>query len=229
MKNDGGDLFSIEVFGETLELRADRAVYLPHVKTLCLSDVHLGKAESLQGLGLPIPSGDHMVDLGRIAKLIRHSKAERVFILGDLIHQKRGMTEEIMETLGKFLKFLSSVRFELLLGNHERGAIKLLSQLPIQIHEGDLQEGTLRFSHGHEAGFEPSGAQVPDLLTIQGHIHPVVMIREGSTKLRLPCFWLRENTLTLPAFGSMTGGWVVKKNRRDRIIATTGSKLFEVP
>ena len=214
---------NLEVRGETLSLLADRALFWPKESLLCFSDVHLGKAESLQSLGLPIPSGDHLEDLGRIAQLLRATQAERVLILGDFIHQKRGLTEDLLAAMDKFLRFMQSVHFQLLLGNHERGSREILSRLPMQITEGDLQIGAFTFSHGHETA--PANG---DAFFIQGHIHPGVILRQGSTRLRLPCFWLQDRALTLPAFGSLNGTWEVRQNRRERVFPTTGEKVFEL-
>ena len=65
---------------------------------------------------------------------------------------------------------------------------------------------------------------------ICGHIHPVVKIPDGrNTSLRLPCYHLRENILTLPSFGSFTGGHVIKPNKADRFFVDHMGKVIEVP
>jgi hypothetical protein len=216
--------FDIEAAGERLRLLADRALFWERESLLVLSDLHLGKAESLQGLGLPIPSGDHLTDLNRVAKLLRETRAQRVLILGDFIHQKRGVTDEILQALEKFFGFLPQIEFTLLMGNHEKGAKSVLEKLPMKLIEDDVLIFPFRFSHGHLEGEDRLSAE---FFTIQGHIHPAVTLQEGSTRVRLPCFWLTESALTLPSFGSLTGGWNVKRGRKDRVFVTTGEKIFE--
>ena len=40
------------LFGQRLQLLDDKALYLPEVDTLLVSDVHLGKAETFQSFGM---------------------------------------------------------------------------------------------------------------------------------------------------------------------------------
>lgn len=219
----------------TLRLFADRALFWVEGSVLCLSDVHLGKAETLQTFGLPIPSGDHSRDLLRIAALLRETKAQRLFVLGDLIHKKRGLTGQIQEDLRKFLAFFSQVEVTLLLGNHERGSRSILSSFAMRLLEEDLAEGPFRFLHGHDegenfGGFSESGKPAPPgTWTIQGHLHPMIRLSEGSTSVRLPCFWMEHQRITLPSFGSLTGGVEIRPQRRDRVFAIAGQEVFEVP
>lgn len=219
--------FVLRFGGEDFHLLPDRALFWPRESVLVLSDVHLGKAETLQGLGIPIPAGDHLVDLDRIAVLLRATHATRVVILGDLIHQKRGLTDELLDLLHRFLSFMSSVDFTLILGNHERGAAEILSELPMRVLREDLRIGAVNFSHGHEHEEEEGPSGDESLLTVQGHLHPVTTLKDGSTKLRLPCFWLSGNRLVLPSFGVLTGGMEIKPGRKDRVFVAAGDHVFE--
>ena len=50
-----------------------------------------------------------------------------------------------------------------------------------------------------------------DHLNICGHVHPVIRLQSAIDSLRLPCFYHEYplQRLTLPAFGSFTGGYEV--------------------
>lgn len=215
----------VRLCDENLRLMADRALFWPGASLLCLSDVHLGKAETLQTLGLPIPSGEHFTDLYRLASLVRETECRRVLILGDLIHQKVGLTDEILAALEKFLKFFERIEFTLLFGNHERGARAILERLPWHCTDQSPVEGPFLFSHGDKD--EDETARDTDRLMVRGHVHPVYSLSEGRTRMRFPCFWLTPTALTLPSFGTLTGGWHVKPSRSDRIFVTTGKEVFE--
>lgn len=206
---------------EEIHFLAQKAFYWPKEKLLGLSDLHIGKAESLQKAGLPIPSGSHLNDLNRLANLISATQAQNVFILGDFIHQKSSWTENIQFDLKDFFKNHQKINWSLLIGNHDKGSKNFLSSLPFEIFENDTQKGPFLFTHGHS---QKEGK----VFTVQGHIHPVIRIDEGSTKLRLPCFVLSPMSLVIPSFGELTGGYEITPKRKDRIFAVAGKEIFEI-
>ena len=209
----------IEVLGETLELLPEKALIWRERKILVFSDVHLGKAESFQALGVPIPSAVNRVDLETVAGLIERFEIQEVLILGDLIHHKSSWTEELFFTIKGFLEYFKDVKFKLLIGNHEKGSLEFLKALPIELIEGDLTIEPFTFSHGHESSEKA--------FTIQGHIHPVVILKDGPVRLRLPCFVLEKKSLVLPSFGSFTGGFEISPQHNTRIFAVT-KKVIEI-
>jgi DNA ligase-associated metallophosphoesterase len=214
----------IQVAGEEVQLLPEKALYWPAEKLLALSDVHLGKPESLQAAGIPIPSGAHEEDLGRLRTLARRTEARRVYILGDLVHDKNSWTPQIQEALAAFFESQPQIAWTLLLGNHERGSRPFLEKLSLELVEGDRELGPFVFSHGHETGPRRDGAY-----TIQGHIHPVVRLSEGAIRLRLPCFVVDREVMTLPSFGILTGGYEISSARHRRLFAVTPETVFEVP
>ncbi len=215
----------IQCANEEIDLLPERAFFWAKEKLLGFSDVHIGKAESLQGFGIPLPAGTHREDLKKITDLIRTTGAQQVFILGDWIHARNSWTADIHQDLEKFFLQHQQVRWNLLLGNHDRGSAKKLARLPLIVLPDETPHGPFVFSHGHTA----QGSRNKSLFCIQGHHHPVVQIREGAMKLRLPCFVVEKNQMTLPSFGNLTGGHPILRQNGRRIFATTGKILFEVP
>lgn len=214
----------LEIIKEEIHLLPEKAFFWPKEEMIGLSDVHLGKAESLQDYGIPVPSGSHLEDLTTIGKLIERTKANKVFILGDLIHQKNSWTTNIVSDLTSFFKNYKKINWTLLIGNHEKGSIEYLKQFPIQLIENDFEYFPFLLTHGHN-----NSEKKKHLFRIQGHVHPVIQIRDGSTKLRLPCFVLEKNSLTLPSFGTLTGGFEVAKTKGRRMFATTNESVLEIP
>jgi len=210
--------------GEQIQLLPEKAFYWPKEKLLGFSDVHLGKAESLQQYGIPLPSGSHSEDLNRMTKLIEKTAAEKIIILGDLIHQKNSWTEKIQNDLKKFLQQHDTVQWTLLIGNHERGSLQFLQNLPLNLIKNEFVSPPFLFLHGHVT----SEATKATSFTIQGHIHPVIRMEFGSTRLRLPCFVLTENSLTLPAFGNLTGGYLIHPTPKQKIFAIADQDIFQV-
>ncbi len=219
MNRDGIGV-KINVAGEDLLLLPERAFFWPAKRTLGLADVHLGKAHSLQRLGIPIPAQAHRDDLDQIGELIDRLKPSNVVILGDFIHRKDSWSDSLIKMIDAFFAKFSDIRWSLVIGNHERGSKPYLTSLPFQIFEESLQIGPLTMAHGHQ----DSGAG----FAIVGHVHPAVSLRSGPTRLRLPCFVLDDKRLLLPSFGSLTGGFELEVTRDQRIFAVTPHEVFEV-
>lgn len=216
----GGRLVKIELEKEWLEMLPEKAVWWPREAALVLGDVHLGKATTLQKVGIPVPSLASE-DLMRIAALIETYQPKRLIVLGDWIHHVSGWTESLLSEMFELLSRFREVSWDLVIGNHERGSGRHLSRLPFNLVEESLILGPFEFSHGHLSGSEK-------YFMIQGHVHPVVTLRDGSLSLRLPCFWLQSKSLTLPSFGDLTGGHEVPQSSPGRVFAVGTGEVFEL-
>jgi DNA ligase-associated metallophosphoesterase len=186
-----------------LRLLPQRAVWVESLQALLVSDVHLGKSETFQHYGLPIPSQVNHSTLQRLETLCHQHQPDSLWILGDLFHSAEGMTDAVIDS---WLKFLAKTQITayLILGNHDRRLQSVLSQLSIQCFLDAVEADGLLLSH------EPSPQS--DRLNLCGHIHPCLRLAMGCDRLRLPCFhWqVRQNRLTLPSFGDFTGGYNIE-------------------
>jgi len=201
--------------GHRIELLSDHAIFLPDHSALILSDVHLGKAAVFRAHGLAVPDGDNAKDLARITKLLESTLAQKLIIAGDLIHAPESRYPELE-------KWISICPAELLLviGNHDKRSLPEKFPIPC----------SSRFSLGEiEIIHDPAHAS-PDHFSICGHIHPSIRIKEGPrNSLRSACFHLAGNTLTLPSFGSFTGGQVIRPEPEDRVFIPLNQRVAEVP
>ena len=180
--------------GHRFELLAARALWDPAQALLLVADLHLGKAESFQAHGIPLPSDGDAQTLNALLELAHHWQPRQVIVLGDLVHHRLGLTPTLRQKLTALPELLACP-VRLIAGNHDRG----------QWHEGLAQEpaqavGPLWLSHGPDPH--------PGLLNVCGHLHPVVRLGRSGYRLRLPCFALdrRQDQLVLPSFGALTGG-----------------------
>jgi len=192
--------------GQKLVLLPEKAVYLPDHNALLVSDIHLGKSETFQHFGIPIPSQVNQATLERLQRACDRTQAQHLFILGDLFHAKVGMVDEVIDS---WLKFLATTHLDahLILGNHDRALINDLSQLSLTCYTAAINLDTLVLSHEPLPLFQG--------INLCGHIHPCVRIGRGSDRLRLPCFYWESKLkrLTLPSFGEFTGGYDVQIDR----------------
>ena len=180
--------------GQPLELLGAKAIWVHQEQTLLVADLHLGKAETFQAHGIPLPSDGDAATLNALLELSASWRPQQLLVLGDLIHSRLGLTAELRDKLAA-LPDLLGCNLRLIGGNHERGS--WIADLP---QEESLRLGSLWLSHHPE----PQDG----LLNLCGHLHPVAQVGQGVDRLRLPCFAYdrRQQRLALPAFGCLTGG-----------------------
>jgi len=204
-----------------IELLPDKALYLPSEQTLILSDVHLGKAQTFQKSGIPVPEGDDALDLSRISTLLSSRETRHLIIAGDLFHSREGTTPELIDLLQRWLES-HDVQVTLVIGNHDEDVLSRCRHLPMETIER-MTIGELEVVH------DPAHAHASPF-SICGHIHPVVVLTEGrGTAHRLPCYHLTDSMLTLPSFGSFTGGKVAKTEPGHRLFVMHQERVIEVP
>ena len=67
-------LFRSDLLGQSVCLLPEKAIYLPDSGSLLVSDVHLGKAETFQALGVPVAgqirSEEHTSELQSLTNLV---------------------------------------------------------------------------------------------------------------------------------------------------------------
>ncbi len=204
-----------------LELVPDRALIVKTkgLRILVVADIHLGKAAVFRANGMPVPEGDTQRDLERIGSLAKTYSPDQVVIAGDLFHAQSGQTRE---TIAAVEKFVAEIGIEVLLveGNHD-AKIRDLPKALRSVKKLELP--------GICIVHKPDEAD-PELLSICGHIHPVLRIPDGKKKyLRMPCFHLSRNVLTLPSFGSFTGGYILPPKDKDRYFVEHLGKVIEIP
>lgn len=216
-------MMEITVLGTRLKLLPEKAIYVESLNSLLVSDVHLGKSETFQSLGVPIPNQVNQETLDRLEKLCTQFAPENLIILGDLFHSNYALVAEVLEPWSNFVESIPS-KVQFLVGNHDRRLMTQLKQLSIECLTEALQFENLLLSHEPCVGDE--------YLNVCGHIHPCVQIKTRLDQIRLPCFYLdrTQNLLILPSFGAFTGGHNVQLKRgaiayaiaEDSIIAFDG-------
>jgi DNA ligase-associated metallophosphoesterase len=189
---------TITVRGEDIVLLAQRAFFWPRQKTLVVADLHWGKSETFVASGVPLPLGASKADLTRLGALIRSSGAERLLVLGDLVHGARGVIEPLVRLVKDF-RGAHPVSLQLVTGNHD--VRNLPPDWNIQRVGPFVDEGPFRFRHTPEEG--------SDRFVWAGHLHPTVCLEGGGDKLRLPCFRVSASCGVVPAFSDFTNGIVM--------------------
>lgn len=187
---------TLTINNNTLELLPFKAIYWRDAQTLIVSDLHLGKASHFRKHGLAIPMESGIDDLHYLDALLTRYQAKRLLMLGDLFHSDYNQE---WEYFGALRKKYSAIEFELVRGNHDILRDHHYEKHTIQVHRKSLYESGLVFSHDFVKLKDEE-------FSISGHIHPgFVLHGRGRQSITLPCFYKKDNTLIMPAFGRLTG------------------------
>jgi DNA ligase-associated metallophosphoesterase len=166
----------IELAGETLLLDADRALFWPRRRTLIVADLHLGKAGVMRRAGVAVPSGSSRDDLARLSALIERHRAERLLVLGDLLHATLLDYEPWFDDMHAFRLRHSALQIDVIRGNHDRVA-GVPADWRLRWCEAPSIEPP--FVYTHDAQASPLG------YALGGHLHPVMSLRGAACFRRL--------------------------------------------
>ena len=208
---------SIQVAGEEMVLLAQKCMYWPHTHTLIISDLHLGKSNHFRKSGIPLSIGSAMADLERMSLLISSLSPMRLVFLGDLFHSDHNAEWEL---LAGWIRQYPQIHFELVEGNHDLLPVDVYHQAGIQVRSGITLHG-IHLSH------EP--ADEPGTYNICGHIHPGVrLVGKAKQSLRIPCFYISSMRMVLPAFGSLTGLYIIEPKAQEMVYGVADSSLIQL-
>jgi DNA ligase-associated metallophosphoesterase len=213
---------TIRVGGEPLTLLPEKAAFLAERRTLLVADLHIGKAVSFRGLGVPVPRGTTSETLAALGTLIDRLAARRVVVLGDFLHSARAHAAATLAVLERWRGEHAALDLLLVRGNHDRRAGDPPRRLGIETIDEPLRLGGLALCHHPRA---ETGAYV-----LGGLLHPCVTLAAGARdRLRLPCFWFGPQRGVLPAFGAFTGLQAIRPAPGDRVFAIADDRVAEVP
>ena len=212
----------IELNGLEVFLLAQEVIYIPKYFMLIISDWHLGKLNHFRKEGLFVPAPAIEEEFENLNLLIQNLDLKEIVFLGDLFHSDWNSDWEKLKT---YINTISnqSISCTLTKGNHD-----ILTQSHFQNMNLKIRESII-LSEGIVLSHEPFN-DLPDYMyNIVGHIHPGCLIETSARQsFRLPCFFLQNKILTMPAFGKYTGLHLVKKEKNNRIFAVIKDSVIEV-
>ncbi len=200
----------------------DRALLLPG-RTLVIADLHLGMERELAEAGIHVPDQAERL-LKRIDALIKHTKAKRLIILGDLKHNVPTITGTEWREIPAFLEHLSKkVEVSIVKGNHD-GDIERLAPKGVEVYEpSGVAVGDFALTHGQAW---PDKSLLACKTLVFAHIHPAVEFKSGRYRAIEHC-WLRcpvdqkilskkfgktvsiKDAIIMPVFNPLIGGVAV--------------------
>jgi len=208
----------ISIANEEFHLLPHRAAFWPRARTLLIADVHLDKCEAMRVQGMPMP---RLMDeqIARLDDAIRITSAQRVLVLGDLLHTPAGLTGPMVECFAAW-RATSPVELALIPGNHDRGLRHVQDAWRMTILPDIYEEGPFTFTH--------IPAPMAGRYVWAGHLHPAVTLRSASDSIKMACFHIGPGVAVLPAFSRFTAGGPLGRGRGDRVFGVAGDAIVEV-
>lgn len=212
-------MYELLVEGLKFYLLPQKALFIPSLNAIVISDVHLGKSAHFRKNGIPLTEAPQLHDLQNIQYLIDVFNPTRFLFLGDLFHSTYNDSWQLFKLLNANNP---RVEFMLIKGNHDVLSDALYVESGIQVLHSLQVESKIIFSH------EP--IHISDsLFNIYGHLHPAISIAgKGKQKMVLPCFWKGKNHLVLPSFGNTTGIYKIKPKPGDQVFAITPHSVISI-
>jgi DNA ligase-associated metallophosphoesterase len=209
----------------TFWISSERCLYWEETNTLIVSDLHLGKSGHFRKEGIAVPQGIYKDDLQRLMAQLYFFKADRLIIVGDLTHSTANKELDLFK---RWRKDFSSLRVELIKGNHDILADDWYKVNDIKIYAEDYTTGDFCFRH--EPGHKPPALSCGnDAYTFSGHVHPGVVMRgKGKQSLRMPCFYFTPEYAILPAFSRFTGTYLVDPADGENVYGIAGNQLVQI-
>jgi DNA ligase-associated metallophosphoesterase len=187
-----------------------------------VADVHLGKAAAFRAGGVPLPRGSTAADLARLTRLIEHTHATRLVVLGDFLHARAGRVSALSDTFVAWRQRHAATDVVLVRGNHDARAGDPPADWGVRCV--DEPYALAPFLACHKTTAPPTG------YALCGHLHPGVRIHgSGEQSARLPCFVIGARRAILPAFGRFTGLAEFEGQPGERVVAIAGGALFALP
>lgn len=186
--------------GETLVISTLRTAFHKSTSSLLLADLHLGKTTHFRNNALPIPKQALLTDFQILENALNHYCPNQICFLGDLFHSTWNEEWNLFSSLMHKYCALNKI---LIAGNHDILQSEKYAEAGIQVlAEMNINEITLL--HDNSKNIHP--------FSISGHLHPGYRIKGiARQSITLPCFYVGESQMIMPAFGSLTGKVAMKK------------------
>ena len=217
MKRD----ITVQIAGCDMVLLADKALYWPQQKLLCVADAHFGKAAAYRALGQPVPHGTTAANLTRLDALLSSYTVSELIFLGDFLHAPKSHAPATLAALREWRHRHAARVCKLVRGYHDLRAGDPPSTLSIEV----VSEPYLcaPFALRHTPALDACHH------VIAGHVHPVFQLQgRGRQRLRLSCFHITDKMTLLPSFGEFTGGHTVQVTPSSRTFITDGEGIWSV-
>ncbi|MEM7484239.1 MAG: ligase-associated DNA damage response endonuclease PdeM [Bacteroidota bacterium] len=207
---------SIQIINQEFVLHPLGGIFWVEKSMLLISDVHLGKVAHFRKFGAAVPQKAIHKNFMLLDEIASEFQPFQICFLGDLFHSSLNKEWQLFEN------WVEKTPSEIILvaGNHDIIAPEKFETLGISIFKELELDGFLLTHHPEEKkGF----------FNFCGHIHPAIRLKGfGRQRLKLSCFFKKQQQLILPAFGEFTGTFVLEPTKEDEVYAIVEDEIIKV-
>lgn len=216
--------FTIAIAGNHFVLSPLKLMFWTEKKAIILSDMHLGKTGHFRKAGIAVPNAINEDDLQSLLVAIDTFEAEKIIVVGDMFHS---VANKELNAFAAWRKLIHQIEFHLVKGNHDILPLDWYEQQAISVHHPTWQIGNIQFEH--EPPNTENATIQEGVYTFSGHLHPSIRLKIGSRQLlQFPCFHVRANQVTLPAFGRFCGSVPIKPRSNDQVYAVVNQQIIAI-
>lgn len=162
-----------------------------------------------------------MSELQRLTQSLERTGAQKLIILGDLLHAAQGCEPAMLDAISIWRAEHANLKIYLVRGNHDRHAGDPPDDWQIEIMDGPTPGPHWILNH------EPLDPATGYALV--GHLHPAVRLTgKGQQSLKLPCFWFGETCGVLPAFSAFVDHGTIRPRQGDQVFVITEHQVMAV-
>jgi len=207
---------SININSQTFILHPHGCIFWKERSMLLISDVHLGKIGHFRKFGAAVPQKAVHKNFMLLDEVLAHFQPFQVCFLGDLFHSAMNKEWLLFENWVR----KSPTELILVAGNHDIISPLKFEALDIQLVQELILDDFLLTHHPEEKD---------GLFNFCGHIHPAVRLQGyGRQRLKLPCFFKKQQQLILPAFGEFTGTYALEPTKEDDVFVIVEGEVIKV-
>lgn len=190
----------------------DLCTYLPDIKAIIISDLHLGYEESLGKQGVLVPRMQYKKIIKHLDWITEHVAVERVILNGDIKHEFGTISKQEWREVLRLIEYFEKkeIKITIVKGNHDTilGPIARKKQLK---EVSEARHKNILITHGD---------YVPEKLApiiIMGHEHPAITLREKAKSEKYKCFikgkYKTSTLIVQPSMNPLTEGTDVTKKQ----------------
>jgi len=187
----------LHIAGQRLMLDPSGVLAWPAEKLLVVADLHLEKGSAFAAAGRFLPPYDTRETLDRLSRAVRLWNPQRLVLLGDSFHDRRGEARLSQADASALTRLLTGREAIWVLGNHDPVPPATLPGVGV----AEYRLGPLVFRHIAQPGA---------VAEISGHFHPKATMPVRGMSVTRPCFLSDGRRLLVPAFGAFTGGLEIR-------------------
>jgi hypothetical protein len=196
--------------------------YIRSLKSLVISDPHLGYEGVMAKRGMLLPKVNYKKIIGILEEALKKTKAGTIIVDGDIKNEFSSVDQEEFNELFDFVNFAKERKVKLVLikGNHDNFVERYKEPFKLTVARQEAKVGSYLFFHGEELPVGYKGAK----MLIMGHEHPALgVLNAAGAKEKVRCFLFGKYRgapiLVLPAMNYFAAGTDVNMHPKSHLLS----------